>query len=611
MILPDVRRAAGTLALVVVALLAGGCSTLSELPLPGLSRPAVPPGALQVEIDAPPELKTLLAQHLDLSRAMQLRDDEALDAIEVQRLLVAAPAQARDLLRTEGYFEPEITVQRSPGTPVRATLKVRTGPRVRVRQVSVRVEGEIDGRAAGGDAAAQNTLGRLRAAGPLREGVAFRNPDWAETKRQWLATLRAAGYAAATLTSSRADIDEATTAATLEVALDSGPLFLAGPLNVEGLQRHDLATVQHLAGFSAGTPLTEVLLLDYQDRLQKAGLFEAVSVAFDPTQGPAAAPVTVRLHELPLQQAVAGAGISTDNGPRLSLEHTHRRPFDWAVTSYNKLEWGRDAQRWGGDFLTHPGAGFTRWLLGVQIERERSDTDVVLSQRLRAGRTRDTKSIERLEFAELLRSRQITRDGVVIDAMAASANLHLVLRRLDSVLLPTRGYSLSLQLGAGQARSTQADSGPFTRVQARLTGYLPLGDQWYAKARVEAGQIVKRDSVVVPDALGFRAGGDESVRGYGYRTLTPTVGGSVVSGNAVLTASAELARPIWASMPSVWGAVFVDAGRAVDRWQDYKPALGYGVGVRWRSPIGPVRADVAWADELRKARLHLTVGVTF
>jgi len=61
----------------------------------------------------------------------------------------------------------------------------------------------------------------------------------------------------------------------------------------------------------------------------------------------------------------------------------------------------------------------------------------------------------------------------------------------------------------------------------------------------------------------------------------------------------------------VWGAVFVDAGRAVDRWQDFKPAVGYGFGVRWRSPIGPVRADLAWADELRKARLHLTVGVTF
>jgi translocation and assembly module TamA len=117
---------------------------------------------------------------------------------------------------------------------------------------------------------------------------------------------------------------------------------------------------------------------------------------------------------------------------------------------------------------------------------------------------------------------------------------------------------------------------------------------------------------VVPDALGFRAGGDDSVRGYAYRSLTPVdAAGGTVSGQSVLTASVEVARPILASMPSVWGALFIDAGRAVTHWSDFKPALGYGVGLRWRSPIGPLRADLAWADELKKLRLHLSVGIAF
>jgi len=593
--------------------------------------------APRVEIEAPPELRALLSRHLDLARLalpsaprpaeagrprwgssdlaephVPEREETSLDDSEWHRLIAAAPAQARDLLRTEGYFEAEVGVRVEAGAPPTVRLSVRPGARVRVAQVAVALEGALGARLAADDPQAQQLAAAVRAAGPLSAGEPFRNSLWSETKQRWLSTLRSAAYASASLRSSAADIDVAAGSARLDGVIDSGPLFLAGPLHIEGLQRHDAATVRHLAGFGPGRPLTEVLLLDFQERLQKSGLFEAVSVGFDPlSELAAAAPVAVRLRELPLQQATVGLGTSTDTGPRASIAHTHRRPFGWAVTADNALEWGRDAQRWNGNLLTHPGAGFARWLVGAQIERERSPTDVVMSQRLRLGRTQDTTALERLAFVEWLRSRQAVTGGPVIDAQAASGNLHLVLRRLDSVLLPTRGYSLSLQLGAGQARSTAGQSGPFVRVQSRFTVYQPLGAQWYAHARIEAGQLVKRDALVVPDALGFRAGGDESVRGYAYRSLAPRIGGNIASGVSLLAASAELARPISATLPSVWGAVFVDAGRAVDRWQDFKPAVGYGFGVRWRSPIGPVRADLAWADELRKARLHLTVGVTF
>ena len=423
---------------------------------------------------------------------------------------------------------------------------------------------------------------------------------------------RAAGHAAASLRSSAATVDVAAGTARLEGVLDSGPLFRAGPLQIEGLSHHDERTAQRLADFAPGEPLTEALLLDFQDRLQKAGLFDAVSVTFDPRVDQAdAAPVMVRLHELPLQQATAGIGVSTDTGARATLEHTHRRPFGWALTATNKLEWGRQAQRWAGDFLTHPGEQFTRNLAGVLIERTLSATDIVLSQRLRLGRSRDTPTLERLAFVEALRSRQQVIGGATSDAQALSANVHLVLRRLDNLLLPTRGYSLSLQLGVGQARSSDAPSGPYARLYGRLTTYLPLGNGWYGTARAEAGQIIKRDAVVVPDALGFRSGGDDSVRGYAYRSLAPTLGGSVVSGSKLFASSAEVAHTIVDSLPSVQGALFVDAGRAVNTWGSFKPAVGYGAGVRWRSPIGPVRADLAWGEEVRKVRLHLTVGVTF
>jgi translocation and assembly module TamA len=589
-------------------LLLGACSAL---PLPARTDPGPPP-PIELQIDAPPALRTLLERHLDLARLAQMRSDETLDETEWARLVAAAPAQVRELAQTEGYFEAQVRVERTPGLPPRVRVVVQPGPQLRVAQLQVQTTGPLHERATAGDATARALQQQLQDSGPLAAGSVFRDGDWRDTKSRLLTRLRAAGYASGTISASAADVDVPARSATLSMVIDSGPLYLAGPLKIDGLQHHDADTVRHLAGFGPGAPLTETRLLDYQDRLQKSGLFESISVSFEPD--PATAEVTaisVRLKELPLQQATVGLGYSTTAGPRASLEHLHRRPVGWGVTAYNKLEWGRDQQRWNGDFQTHPGEGFYRNLLGVLFERLKGDEDTVLTQRLRLGRTTDTPRIERLYFGEVLRSRQELVDGPVIDARAYSANMHWLVRRLDSVLLPTRGYSASLQLGAGLAHSNAGERGPFGRAYTRMTGYLPIGGSWYGSARVEAGQVIKRDAVLVPDALGFRAGGDESVRGYGYRELAPDRNGRIIGGDVLLTGSVELARPVAPSLPAVWGAVFIDAGRAASAWNSYKPAFGYGIGVRWRSPIGPLRADVAYGEEVRKLRLHLSVGITY
>jgi translocation and assembly module TamA len=509
---------------------------------------------------------------------------------------------------------------RQRGSLQRVLVTVEPGDPTQVTALAISTEGELKRLADAGDADALALQHGLGGASTLQPGMVFRNPDWSASKQALLSRLRSAGYAAASLLDSRAEVDAAARSARLRIVLDSGPLFRAGPLQISGLTHHDEDMVRNLAGFDDGAPLTEARLLDYQERLQSARLFQAVSVTFEPDPLAAGrAPVQVRLVELPLQQATVGVGVTSNAGARVSVEHTHRRPFDWPVIAYNKVEWGQKNQKWSGDLQTHAGPRFFRNLLGVQIERDLSDSDVVLSQRLRLGRTQDTPRIERLYFLELLRSRRdnlaatstlSSTDSGPTSATALSANVHLTRRDLDSILLPTRGLTASLQVGLGEAVSHSGDNGPFTRLYGRITGYLPLGGQWYSQARLELGGIVKNHSVEVPDALGFRAGGEDSVRGYGYRDLAPTdATGATVSGDALMTSSLELARPIMASQPAVWGAVFVDAGRATLGWRGFKPALGYGVGVRWRSPIGPLRVDLAYADELRKFRLHLSVGI--
>jgi translocation and assembly module TamA len=123
--------------------------------------------------------------------------------------------------------------------------------------------------------------------------------------------------------------------------------------------------------------------------------------------------------------------------------------------------------------------------------------------------------------------------------------------------------------------------------------------------------VFARDAVDVPDTLLFRAGGDESVRGYAYRSLGPVVDGAVVSGRVVATGSAEIARPISPKLPAFWWAAFVDAGNAAATWHTLDPVVGAGLGLRWRSPVGPLRLDLAYGFEVRQPRLHLSVGIAF
>ncbi|MBA4177525.1 MAG: outer membrane protein assembly factor [Leptothrix sp. (in: Bacteria)] len=570
---------------------------------------------VQVEIDAPGSLKALLERHLDLVRLGRIERSEVEDS-EWARLTDAAPAQVRELLQTEGYFAPQVSVERTPGRGAgladRVRLVVVPGQRVRVKRLTLEAQGPLERTAAEGDAYARGVLDAWRADWPMAEGEEFRNADWSEAKASALARLRAAGYATASWVGTGAQVDGQAGTVRLFLVVDSGPLFRYGQLDIEGLVVHDRDTVMHLANVPPGAPVTETLLLDFQDRLHKSGLFESVSVTLDPDAARAdSSRVIARLREASLQVYTLGVGASANTGPRASVEHTYRRVFGFAAASRNKIEWGSKRQFWEGEISTHPGRGLYRNLLGGTVENLESDSDVVLSQRARLGRTQDGRRIERLYFVEAERSRRTTVAGDRGNAFALSLNYHGVWRELDSVVLPTEGFTFAAQVGAGRSRGTDARSGTFERAYARFTGYMPLGRAWYGQARLEAGQVFLDTGMVVPDSQKFRAGGDDSVRGYGFRTLGPIVDGAVGSGKSMYTASIELARPISANLPSVWGAVFVDAGNAADSFAQLEPAVGLGVGVRWRSPVGPLRVDWAWGRETRKSRLHFSIGIAF
>lgn len=177
-------------------------------------------------------------------------------------------------------------------------------------------------------------------------------------------------------------------------------------------------------------------------------------------------------------------------------------------------------------------------------------------------------------------------------------------RSADNMVYPKRGWRMELELkAASMALLSDVD---FLRSYLRLKGIESLlGGRLIGRS--ELGTSLVSDFSELPVSQRFFAGGDNSVRGYGYRSLGPLdVNGDVLGGRHLLTASIEYERPV----SGAWSvAVFADTGDAFDDAQ-INLHHAVGIGVRWRSPLGPIRLDLAHPlDKGEDAiRFHFSLG---
>jgi translocation and assembly module TamA len=576
------------------------------------------------EIEAPDNLRKMLQAYLDLARFQTAPQTEGITDAELIRLTNASPAQARQLLETEGFFNPQITVSRAdpPGETPLITLRVTPGTQAKVTKWDLKASGELQKLAESGNGDAKALIARLRRQWDLKRDDPFSQSAWSSAKNTTLAQLRAEGYPTANWGETEARVDARTNEVAIDLTYDSGPLFLLGELRIEGIERYNENAIRNVADFGPGTPYSEKRLLDFQERLGKLNLFHSVSVEIDPDPERAkSTPVTVKVREQLKQQAQAGVGFSDNTRERFTLEHRHRRPFGLNLQTYNKLELGRYLRTWEGNLLGDPGRGQYRPLLAGGSSWLETDDDITTSWHARLGRSLVTERIDRLIYGEFL-SATVRNAVSETTNQALTANYNWVWRELDSMLLPTRGLTSVIQVAGGFSRSNEKDNGPFGRLYTRNTLYWRLPrSSWYWQARAEYGQIYAKENIGIPDTLLFRAGGDDSVRGYGYRELGVRRDVTLPSGEIqrnvlfsarkLVTASLEVAHPFSAKRPAFWWATFVDAGTAINQWSEFEPSYGYGVGVRWRSPVGPLRIDWAYGQAVHKARLHFSVGIAF
>ncbi len=574
--------------------------------------------SFDIRVEAPEDIKDLLERHLQLQRFRAVTDIE--DA-ELARLMVLADTDVRNLLGTLGYFSPDVAISRSPVStpPTQPTVLVKVAPgrATRTTQTEIRFKGDI---ASSPDADAARMRDSINRDWRLPPGQPFTQDSWDMAKTQVLRQLVARRYPAGKISYSLADIDPPANAATLTLELDSGPLYRLGELKVSGLERYDPVLVPRLARLNPGDIYDQRKLVEAQQRLAGSGYFDSAYVLIDPDSDPDAAPVNVQLREAKLQKVVLGIGLTTDTGPRASIEHTHNRVpgLDWRAVT--KLQLDSKLPLAQTEWTSLPDADNWRWVTLARVARLDDNELVTDAQTLRFGQVQIGDRIDRSTYLQYDRATVSTSgmvgtldDARIGDGSALSLNYGWTGRYFNSLPFPSRGYGLGFDVGAGTTMG--ANRQPFVRAVGRWLGIAPL-ERGRIAMRAEGGAVVVNKDGAMPATQLFRTGGDTSVRGYGLRDIGIALpNGATGPGHYMAVASAEWQRPILSGgLPTEWeSTLFIDAGNVAENATDLSRnvAVGVGTGARWKSPIGPLQIDLAYGVKTQQVRLHVSVGFVF
>lgn len=548
--------------------------------------------AARLEVVSKPENKALNANVAALIGSL-----DGHDVASLRRFQSGAVQQARQAGEALGYYanryRAEVTGDESP--VLRVHIRVREP--VRLRTVDIRISGD-----------AQNMDAFKVRDERLKPGKQLNHGAYDEVKSALQQQGLRYGFFSGGFSKHQLLIDPAAQAADIELHYDSGPRYRLGTVEFAETGKISPQLLEALVPFKQGTPYDSALLAELSQNLQNTGYFAGVQVdAPGSSDGPLDIPVQVRLEPVKPRTLGLGAGFSTDVGPRgrFSWERHrvnsrgHRLGFDseisqpkqnvsaWyaiplssplsdelrLVTGYQRedLQDTRSERlTWGAQWRKQVGSDWQR-TIGLRWEDERYDYD-------RGGRSREsTFLLPSIGFAKL---------------------------SSDSPMDPSRGYRLQADVSAGSG-SVFSDT-DVVHASAVAKGLTTLADKHRILARLEIGAVATDNFSVIPPSLRFFAGGDQSVRGYDYQSLSPRDEYRNRVGARYLVAQSLEYQYQFAGSWRVAG--FVDRGNAVDSLTDAMK-VGVGGGIRWVSPIGPLRLDLAHAlHDDRGWRIHFSMG---
>jgi translocation and assembly module TamA len=557
----------------------------------------------EIKLDAPADLKQLLEQHLEI---ISSKNNPRLNPKEFQRLFNKAPQQIKALLETEGLFtvQVESKLEQTPGKNI-AYFTITPGAPVLIEQVDIQLQGAV---VAQTDKPAQS-LQALQDSWPLKPGMQFKQESWTQAKRQLLTKLLLERYPNASISSSQASINPKTNSVNLQIKIDSGPLLYFGEIEIQGLSRYPQKVIRNINPIRVGDEFSQSQLLNFQNRLQLTGYFKSVEITADTRNpqiqnGKQLAPIKVTVTEHQEIKLGLGAGFSTNTGARIqtTLNDLNFLQDGWRLTSSLRLE--QLSQNLLADIRLPTTRQGYRDSINTNIIRTDIEGQTTTSSLFGLRRAWGLPSFEQFIGSNLL-VEHVKLDGADSQSnYAATLSYGLTVRRTDNNLNPTRGYLFNAQFTG--APFSQLSDGQFLQSYIRGFGYYPLSTGTQLITRAELGMV--RGSNHAPVTYLFRAGGDQSVRGYDFQSLGVREGDAIAGAKYLATGSVELIQ--WLSPQ--WGvAVFTDFGNAANSVKDLDPVFGYGLGARWKSPAGPIGADIAYGEETKDYRIHFNIGVAF
>ena len=522
------------------------------------------------------------------------RDEEAL-----LRFSRGAEEQARKAAQALGYYQPQISSEVKGGEKPRLVLNIDPGEPVHLRNVTIRVDGP----------AASLKGFRVPRSDQLKSGAVLNHGHYEDAKRLIQNQASRYGFFSGRFTRQKLAVDPQAGVADIELVYESGPRYALGKVSFAGDTPFDEDLLQRMVPFKAGTPYDSELIAELNQALQSSGYFEGVRVDAAPTAAAAEViPVAVQLETRKPRTMGLGLGFSTDVGPRAKANWTRH----WVNAQGHSYGWEAEVsaprQNVGLFYdipLDPPLTDKLRFAGGYQNE-EISNTDT-LSKLLTLGPEWHSKlpsGWQRVISLKWQREEYRLGDDSGLSTLLMPGISYSYLRS-DNRIDPHNGYRL--QFDSKVAKEGLGSDTNLLYGTVLLKGLTTVWDNHRFLGRVQFGGSATNGYKKVPPSLRFFAGGDQSVRGYDYQSLSPeNSDGDRIGGRYMVAGSVEYQY----SIAEKWRlATFVDQGNSFDKLELPNLKTGVGVGVRWVSPVGPIRLDLAHAlDDDGGIRLHFSMG---
>ncbi|WP_079230525.1 autotransporter assembly complex protein TamA [Pseudomonas putida] len=527
------------------------------------------------------------------------RDEEAL-----LRFSRGAQEQARKAAQALGYYQAQVDTEVKP--PAKADqspqliIKIDPGEPVRLRNVTVRIEGP----------ASEMKAFRVPDSRALRPGEQLNHGLYEDAKRLIQNQASRYGFFSGHFTRQRLAVDPQAGVADIELVYQSGPRYRLGAVKFSGDTPLDEDLLQRMVSFKPGTPYDSELIAGLNNDLQSSGYFEGVRVDAAPTAAVGEdIPVDVRLETRKPRTMGLGLGFSTDVGPRGKANWTRH----WVNPQGHSYGWETELSAprqnvglWYDVPLDPPLTDKLRFAGGYQNE-EIAGTDT-LSKLLTVGPEWHSKlpsGWQRVISLKYQREEyRLGDDSGLSNLLMPGVSFSYL--RSDNRIDPHNGYRL--QFDTQVAKEGLMSDTNLLHGNVLLKGLTTLGHNHRFLGRVQfGGSATNGYKNNIPPSLRFFAGGDQSVRGYDYQTLSPkNSDGDRIGGRYLVAGSVEYQY----SLAEKWRvATFIDQGNAFNTLELPSLKTGVGIGVRWVSPVGPLRLDLAKAlDDDGGIRLHFSMG---